>query len=184
MVDSGRFPTDRNRGEPVAAQLRDTDSQTRWSSKASTATGLTLLVADDDPDIRVYVRQCVLGDRGPIRRVLEAADGEAALALIGSERPDVLVCDLLMPRLGGLALCEALRADPHTSEIAILLISGSGASGEAVRRAREVGADAILMKPFNARRLCIAVEDVIRARSISDRADGADHVDQPAKGER
>lgn len=127
--------------------------------------GLTLLVVDDDPDIRFYVRQCVLGEAGRIAKVIEAADGESGLAALRAERPDVLVCDVLLPRLGGYALCERLRADPATSRIPVLLITGGTTSDETTRRAEEAGADGVLFKPFNARRLCTAIERVIRGRA-------------------
>ena len=148
----------------MASEPRDTDRDDRASTDPTTSDGLTLLVVDDDPDLRLYVRQCVLGGRVRIRRVLEAPDGERALELLRSECPDVLVCDVVMPRLGGYALCARLRADPDTSEIPVLLLTGLGTSDEATRRAEQVGADGVLLKPFNARRLCAAVDAVIRAR--------------------
>lgn len=126
--------------------------------------GAILLVADDDPDLRLYVRRCVLDDAGPIDRVIEAADGGAALDLIRSQIPDVLVCDVVMPRVGGIEVCERLRADPKTAEIPVLLFTGNAMSRETIRRAREVGADEVLLKPFNSRRLCTAIAEVMRTR--------------------
>lgn len=154
---------------------------------------LTLLVVDDDADIRLYVRQCVLGDGDRIGKVIEAADGESALTALRTHRPDVLVCDVFLPRLSGYALCERLRADPATSRIPVLLLTGGTTPDETTRRAREAGADGVLFKPFNARRLCDAIERVIRrARDApepasSDPARGGevceDRGNQPTGGE-
>jgi CheY-like chemotaxis protein len=149
-----------------------------------TVGALTLLVVDDDPDLRLYVRQCVLGASGRIERVIEAADGVDGLAALRAEVPDVLVCDVLMPRLGGIDLCERLRADPATASMPVLLLTGGATSDEMRRRANEAGADGVLLKPFNSRSLRSAVDHVIRVRAAAMRESGpeANKVDQ-AEGE-
>jgi CheY-like chemotaxis protein len=130
--------------------------------------GLTLLVVDDDADLRLYVRQCVLGAPGRIGMVIEATDGARGLEVIRAERPHVLVCDVLMPRLGGFELCKQLRADPATSRLPVLLLTGGATSNETFTRATEAGADGVLLKPFNAQRLRAAVDRVIDSRRSSD----------------
>lgn len=144
------------------------------------AAGLTLLVVDDDPDLRLYVRQCVLGASGRIERVIEASDGIDGLTALHAELPDVLVCDVLMPRLGGIDLCERLRADPATARMPVLLLTGGATSDEMRRRANEAGADGMLLKPFNSRSLRSAVDHVIRVRAASMQESGpeTDPVDQ------
>jgi len=139
--------------------------------------GLTLLVADDDPDIRLYVRQCVLGAGGAVQRVIEAADGESALEVVRSERPDVVVCDAVMPRLGGFALCERLKADPATADIPILIITGGMAPESMTREVERAGAQGVLFKPFNAHRLRAAVEEVLGARADRGRTSEVDSPD-------
>lgn len=136
--------------------------------------GPTLLVIDDDPDLRLYVRQCVSGTYGGFRRVIEAPDGESGLETTRTVRPDVIVCDVLMPGLGGIGLCRRIRADPSTSGIPILLLTGGATSDDMIRQAEEAGADGVLLKPFNARRLRAAVENVLRTRAAleSDPGDG------------
>ncbi len=141
---------------------------------------LTLLVVDDDPDLRLYVRQCVLTASGPVDRVIEASDGERGLASLQAERPDVVVCDVLMPRMGGFALCERIRADPETSDIPILLLTGGATNDETLRRADEAGADGVLLKPFNAHRLRAAVDRVIEIRARDPlHPDDRAHIDDP-----
>lgn len=147
--------------------------------------GLTLLVVDDDDDLRLYVRQCVTRTAGRFRRVIEASDGESGLMLLRAEQPDVLVCDVLMPRLGGFALCERLRAHPETSDIPVLLLTGGAQSEETLRRADQAGADGVLLKPFNANRLCEAIDRVIEARASSEprSESGPNRGDQPTGDE-
>lgn len=118
----------------------------------------TVLIADDDVDMRLYLRSCLesLGPR--IARVIEAADGLTALRLARSGVVDVLISDMVMPGLTGRALCDAIRADPGLRAISVLLISGEDSAGGAG------SADALLTKPFNAQQLLAAVEELLSAR--------------------
>jgi len=128
---------------------------------------LTILVVDDDADMRAYVKRCLrVLKRQPVR-VVEAADGAEALAKTRAGGIDLIVSDLVMPRLDGLALCRALQADASVLSIPVLLITGE-ASVEAVwARAGEVRVGAVLGKPFNARTLCASV-DLLLARPARD----------------
>ena len=116
---------------------------------------LTILVADDDADMRLYLRTCLRGQVAA--RVVGAGDGVEALHLARALRPDLIVCDVVMPRLDGHGLCRALKADPALAAIPVLLISGEGfdqgqADGEA-----DGEADGFLEKPFDAARLWASV---------------------------
>ena len=114
---------------------------------------LTILVADDDADMRLYLTGC-LRTMGPAH-VLEAADGREALHLARAFVPDLIISDIAMPGLDGLALCRALNADPGTRAIPLLLISGE-------TRAPPSDGDGFLAKPFNALRLRAEVERLMR----------------------
>ena len=117
----------------------------------------TVLIADDDLDMRLYLRSCLesLGPR--IARVIEAADGLTALRFARSGVVDVLISDVVMPGLDGRALCDAIRADAGLRAIPVLLISGEDPAGGAG------SADAFLAKPFNAHQLLAAVEGLLPA---------------------
>ncbi|MEM0961972.1 MAG: response regulator [Bacteroidota bacterium] len=104
----------------------------------------TILVVDDDDDMRLYVRRC-LHRLGAVR-VVEAGDGREALRIAQTLIPDLVLADWAMPRLDGIALCRALRADPATSRIPLLLMTGL--------RGPPACADGVLEKPFNASVLC------------------------------
>ncbi len=108
-----------------------------------------VLIVDDDAGIRTYLRRCL----GPItHRVCEAADGVEALAVARAHPVDLIVTDVMMPRMGGLELHALLRTDPAFAAIPVLFVSG-----EPTR----VPEGALLQKPFNARTLRAAVHAVL-----------------------
>lgn len=104
----------------------------------------TVLVVDDDADMRLYLRGCLrtLG----LSDVLEAGDGEEALQLARTVHIDLVISDVFMPRVDGYTLCESLKADVQSDAIPVLLISGEADA----ERLASAGADAFLAKPFNA----------------------------------
>jgi CheY-like chemotaxis protein len=102
-----------------------------------------IVVAEDHEDIR-YVLKRALERAG--HEVVATPDGAAALDAVRKHRPDVVVTDLDMPRMTGLDLCRAIRADDELRHIPVVLASGSLLPGD--ERAAEVGASATLLKPF------------------------------------
>lgn len=113
---------------------------------------LTVLIVDDDADMRLYVRSCLRSLDARVGRVLDAADGLEALSLVRSGVVDVVVSDVVLPRLDGFALCREIKGDPATRDIPVLLISG-----QAEGPPPGVQADGFLAKPFNARELGMAL---------------------------
>ena len=105
-----------------------------------------VLVADDEEDIRALV--CLAVRKAGAAEVTAVADGAAALAAARSGLPDLAVLDVSMPGASGLEVCAALREDPATAGIRILLLS-AGASLDDVARGLAAGADAYLAKPFS-----------------------------------
>lgn len=107
-----------------------------------------ILVADDNADMRHYLVR-LLADR----YVVEAAqDGEAALAAARRARPDLILSDIMMPKLDGLGLLRELRRDPALKTVPVILLSAR-AGEEARIDGAEQGADDYLIKPFSAREL-------------------------------
>jgi CheY-like chemotaxis protein len=102
-----------------------------------------IVVAEDHDDIR-YVLKRSLERAG--HRVVVAADGASALAAVREHRPDLVVTDVDMPRMTGLDLCRAIRADDDLRHIPIVVASGSLMPGDS--QASEAGASATLLKPF------------------------------------
>jgi two-component system response regulator MprA len=112
--------------------------------------GPWVLVVDDDPHVRQAI-QWALEDEG--FAVEAAADGQAALELAASRRPDLVLLDITLPRLDGYAVARALRGE-HGPALPILAIT---ADGQAPEKARRVGAYAFVRKPFELDELLAAV---------------------------
>ncbi|GIE32585.1 histidine kinase [Actinoplanes italicus] len=115
--------------------------------------GAALLVADDNADMRDYLTRLL---RSAGHRVTAVVDGQAALDSARAEVPDLVVSDVMMPRLDGLQLVAALRADPRTASTPVLLLSAR-AGQEASIEGLEAGADDYLFKPFSAAELLARV---------------------------
>jgi len=117
------------------------------------ATRERILLVDDNADMRDYVR----GLLGRNYEVLAVADGEAALAAVSEQAFDLVLADVMMPRLDGFGLLKALRADEGARDIPVILLSAR--AGEESRvEGLEAGADDYLVKPFSARELRARVE--------------------------
>ncbi len=107
-----------------------------------------ILFADDNADMRDYVRR-LLGDRW---RVDVTADGEAALAAVRRDPPDLLLTDAMMPGLDGFALLNAVRGDAALADLPVIILSAR-AGEEAKIEGLEAGADDYIVKPFAAKEL-------------------------------
>ena len=101
----------------------------------------TILVVDDEEPVRQLV-SLVLNEQG--HRTLRAINGAQALEMIGNERPDLVLSDVMMPVLSGAELCRQLKADADTRSIPVILMSSAGALPT-----NGAGSDAFLDKPFS-----------------------------------
>jgi signal transduction histidine kinase len=122
-------------------------------SGTASAHKATILLVDDNGDMREYVRGLLSGRF----HVLSAENGRVALALVQRSHPDLVLTDVMMPEMDGFALMAALRADPATSLIPVVMLSAR-AGEEARVEGVEAGADDYLIKPFTARELLARVE--------------------------
>lgn len=112
-----------------------------------------LLIADDNADMRDYVARMLRNDGYLVDAV---TDGQLALDAVRTDLPDLVISDVMMPRLDGLALVAALRSDPRTAAIPVLLLSAR-AGQEAAIEGLQAGADDYLVKPFAAAELLARV---------------------------
>jgi CheY-like chemotaxis protein len=102
-----------------------------------------VLITDDEPYIRLLVKRAL----GMDHIVLEASNGEEAVNIARTEKPDLILMDILMPKLDGFAACRKIRNDEATRGIPVVLLTGSlGLNGEVVEGA---GADGYIFKPFD-----------------------------------
>jgi two-component system alkaline phosphatase synthesis response regulator PhoP len=122
----------------------------------------TILVIEDEPDIRKLVQYNLAQERF---KVLEAEDGEQALKILKSEKPNLIILDLMLPGLSGLELCKILRERPETAQLPILMLTAKAGEADKVI-GLEMGADDYLAKPFSPR------EMVARVRAILRRSEG------------
>jgi CheY-like chemotaxis protein len=126
----------------------------------------TILVVERDPHVRV-LETLFLTEAG--YAVAFADDGTSALEQARRLRPDLLITEIMVPRLDGLALCRLLKEDPDTKGIMVLIFSILTASA----RARDAGADAFLRKPLAEHKLVDTVEQLMARREDSSRGEGA-----------
>jgi CheY-like chemotaxis protein len=116
-----------------------------------------ILCADDDPDILALLALRL--ERAGFR-VVQATDGEQALTLARELHPSVAVLDVMMPRLMGIEVLEALRADPATHDLRVILVSARAQQND-VERGLAAGANAYLAKPFQASDLIELVQSLV-----------------------
>jgi CheY-like chemotaxis protein len=123
--------------------------------------GRTIVVADDDPAVTWFLSGVL---RAAGATVLEAHDGEAALALAYRASPDLVVSDVLMPKLDGFALCHALKRDVALRDVPVILLSWKE---DLLQRVRELGAgaDGYLRKEASAAIVLSRVREVLRPRT-------------------
>jgi DNA-binding response OmpR family regulator len=109
----------------------------------------TILIVDDDDDIRGLLRATI---ERATHQVLEAADGEEALSLIGRAPPDLILLDVNMPGADGPSVCRQLKTDAATGAIKILMLTAATQAADR-QRGLEAGADGYITKPFSPRSL-------------------------------
>ena len=112
-----------------------------------------VLLIDDDQSNLEFMRQVMRID-GP--ELAWAADGEQGLALVKQFRPELIICDVVMPHLGGYAVLETVRADPQFAGVPVLLFSAA-MSEEARAIGLRRGATEVLAKPFDLEQLRAAI---------------------------
>jgi signal transduction histidine kinase len=127
-----------------------------------------ILLADDNADMRDYLRR-LLGRRYELQAV---ADGQAALELIRSSPPDLVLADVMMPRLDGFGLVAAIRAEERTRTLPVILLSARAAEESRIE-GLTAGADEYLTKPFSARELLARISSQLELSQLRREAEQA-----------
>ena len=127
------------------------------------SSGGTVVIADDDADIRALIALSV--NRAGAIVAADVSTGSAALHAIRHCVPDLAILDISMPEMTGLQVCRAVRADPATSGVPILLLSAA-AHPAAVAEGGAAGADAYEFKPFSPRTLSVRIREMLQPRSV------------------
>jgi two-component system alkaline phosphatase synthesis response regulator PhoP len=123
-------------------------------------TARKILIVDDEPNIRILLRQAFEDLEASGVEMLETGEGGEAWRLIQSQRPDLIILDIMMPGLSGYEICRRVKQDSALSETHVIILT---AKGQAVDRQRsfEAGADDFILKPFDTVDLIKRVADTL-----------------------
>ena len=117
-----------------------------------------ILVTDDEENIRLMVSSML----GKDYIVLGASDGREAVNMAHSQKPDLILMDILMPKMDGYTACHALKKDPATKAIPVVMVSAVGYELN-VKLSQEMGASGYITKPFEPRDLLDTIERVLKS---------------------
>lgn len=121
-----------------------------------------ILIVDDEPSI-VIALQFLMAREG--YEVAVAGDGEAALQAVAERPPDLVILDVMMPRLNGFDVCRRLRAEPRFSGVRVLMLTAKGREVE-MARGLGLGADAYVTKPFSTAELVAEVRRLLQPAEV------------------
>ncbi len=138
---------------------------------------LNKIVICDDEDAIAHLVNMALGDAGYL--CLRARDGEQAILLAAVEAPDLMILDVMMPKVDGIAACRRIKADPVLSRIPILMLTSLASVDDKVK-GLEAGADDYLAKPFDLRELHARVRALLRASRRERDRSPTTHLPGPA----
>jgi len=124
---------------------------------------LKIVVADDEAPIRELLEQVLVADG---YEVITATDGKHALQQILTHKPDLILLDIRMPKLDGLTLCKALRANKDTKHTPIIMLTAFN-TREHLEQSMEGGADDFLAKPFELAELKFRVRSMLRLKHVT-----------------
>lgn len=120
----------------------------------------TVLIVDDEAYI-LNILDFSLDSEG--FRVISAANGEEALHKATEEQPDLVILDVMMPKIDGFEVCRALKAKKETQSIPVILLTAKDRDSDR-KKGEEVGADLYITKPFSPARLIAAVQELLGSR--------------------
>lgn len=126
-----------------------------------------ILVVDDVPD-NVEILRMRLESLG--YEIVTAVDGEQALAMVRETLPDLILLDIMMPKLSGYEVCQRLKKDEPTSKIPILMVTALNETGD-IEKAVAAGCDDFLTKPVNHLELKTRVRSLLRVRHLTNERD-------------
>jgi two-component system, OmpR family, alkaline phosphatase synthesis response regulator PhoP len=143
----------------------------------------TILIADDIPQ-NVELLQAYLEELGC--KIVTAFDGEETLQRVEESKPDLILLDIMMPRLSGFEICRKLKSVPATAGIPICMVTALNEEGD-IERAVEAGTDDFLSKPVNRWELLTRVRSLLRVRHLQNELERTlsylEEVDQARGGD-
>jgi len=152
-VGSEQLPVSSEQLLVVSDQLPATSIKDQASSKE------IILLVEDNHDVRAFIRQQLEADY----EVIEAVDGEEGFAKATETIPDLVISDVMMPKMDGYAFCQALKSEEKTSHIPLIMLTAK-AGQESKLEGLETGVDDYLTKPFSSKELLVRVRNLIEQR--------------------
>ena len=119
----------------------------------------TILIADDELAVRALLKKTL----GTAYTVLEASDGEEAVDIACREKPDLILLDIMMPRLDGIGACSIIKADPDNRDIPVIMVTARWQTPDQ-EYAREMGANGYIVKPFRPKQLLETVSNHLKVK--------------------
>ena len=107
-----------------------------------------ILIVDDDPNIRILLKQTLEELENEGVELLTSDNGEAALKIIRSENPDIVFLDVMMPKMNGFDVCNAVKSKQGIKDVFIVLLTVKSQKADR-QKGKDVGADIYMTKPFN-----------------------------------
>ena len=144
----------------TSANVDNARPATEASPRALAMSAPRILIADDNSQ-GIELLEAYLSDSDYLLET--AADGEETLQKVKRWRPDLILLDVMMPKISGFEVCKRLRADAETRDIAILMVTALDQPSD-IERAVEAGTDDFLTKPINKAELLLRVRSVLKSR--------------------
>jgi two-component system, OmpR family, alkaline phosphatase synthesis response regulator PhoP len=144
----------------------------------TTAKLARVLVAEDNPQGAELMEAFLSGADFEIRI---ATDGESTLRIVREWKPDLILLDVMMPKLSGFEVCKRIKNDPATRDIAIIMVTALDQPSD-VERAVEVGTNDFLTKPIHKADLLLRVKSMLATRRGNDLPDTIDYINAVQSG--
>ena len=157
LFDSEKKLPDSNENEFYYTVDVSTDKMEE--EKPDTRTDYTLLIVEDNPDVRRYI----VSRLEATYKILEATNGEEGTEKAFNYLPDLIITDLMMPKVNGVEMCFNLKNDMRTSHIPIIMITARTMPAD-IQEGYESGADDYIVKPFNSSILKSRVKNILQSR--------------------
>jgi DNA-binding response OmpR family regulator len=122
-----------------------------------------ILIVDDEPNIVLALELLMKKEGFEVRSV---DDGEKAYQAVGEFRPDLVLLDIMMPKMDGYEVCQRIRADASLKDVRIIMLTAKGREVEK-EKGLALGADSYITKPFSTREVVLTVKDLLASKPDS-----------------